>query len=613
MRKQAVLILGAIVVFTGTESLYAETANAASSGPAELARYEKEFSSARLEPARIGEQRGIAVIFEGSDDLHYYAREETAAAKGFELKVSAKSDDFEFGKAVFPKWTFFQDPAVGRVEVYIGGFTAFVPIKAVKGSKDTGDVEVTISGQACTSKICLIPLVNTTLRVTVDYSKSDSWKQISLESKGAVSEGAAGPSYPIWYALGLAFLAGLLLNIMPCVWPVLPLIVMRIVEQAKRGKRRSMVMGLAFCMGILLFFFAVLVVPNIILQVFYGTVMQWGDPFRSPFFVGFLALLLVVLALFMFGVFGITVPSSVASRSGSGKGYAGAAGMGFLAALLSTPCSFGILGAAFAWALGQNLALGTLAITLIGVGMATPYAILTSMPGLLKRLPKGGQWMELFKQAVGFVLLGIAIWLVSVLPQQRRADVLYFALALSFCVWMWGGWVSYNTIRWRKVLIRSIAVALALFAGRIFLVPPVPSAVPIDWQPYDAGIIETARTDGRPVLIKFTADWCLSCKVVERAVYAREEISKLVREKNVLAIKGDTTGTGEDYPATSGLKNVYKEPGIPLSVFFLPGQEQPLRWRSKSFVDELKEALEKLPSVSTNDGRESESEKTSGG
>lgn len=350
-------------------------------------------------------------------------------------------------------------------------------------------------------------------------------------------------------------------------------------------------MGSAFCFGILLFF-ACLAGANIILQLFYGTVLQWGDQFRNPSFVAGMALLLVVLALFMFGVFTITVPSSIAGKSGSGKGFAGAVGMGFLAAILSTPCSFAILAAAFAWAQAQPLLLATVTIIAIGVGMAAPYAILTSMPGLLKRLPKAGRWMELFKQTIGFLLLIIAVKMISALPEVRRMNVLYFAVVLGFSVWMWGSWVGYGTKQSRKWLIRIIAIALIVSAGWVFL--PAPAAERISWQDYDATLVEAALAEQRPVLIKFTADWCLSCQVVEKTVYSREDIGQLIEEKGVLAIKADTTV--KDYPATFALKNVYNEPGVPVSMLFVPGEKNPIRWRSMSFADELKTRLEKLAS-----------------
>ncbi|HUS73402.1 MAG TPA: cytochrome c biogenesis protein CcdA [Sedimentisphaerales bacterium] len=605
MRKKAAAIFCVVLIFVVAGRAWAQVAGKPNStSPAgstdvvgarvELARHENEASAARLEPARMDGKPGVAVIFEGTDDLHYYAKPETAPAAGFELKVEAKSDDFGFGKAVFPKWGIFVDSLGNKVEVYAGRFTVFVPIKTVRAPTKTtvieeGDIEVKISGIACTSMICLPPFEKT-LRAKIDITH-DSLKDISFETASDTGRPAAGPGYSAWFALGLALLAGLSLNIMPCVWPVLPLIVMRIVEQAKQGRRQSAALGLAFCLGILLFF-ACLAGANIILQLFYGTVLQWGDQFRSPAFVAGMALLLVVLALFMFGLFTITVPSSIAGKSGSGKGYSGAVGMGLLAAVLSTPCSFAILAAAFAWAQLQPLPLGTFAIMVIGIGMAAPYAILTSIPALLNRLPKAGRWMELFKQAVGFLLLLIAVKLIAALPEVRRIGVLYFAVVLAFCVWMWSGWVTYNTKPSRKWFARIIAVVLAVTAGWAFL--PAPAEELIQWQKYDAAAIETANAEARPVLIKFTADWCWNCGVVEKVVYRRKDIAGLIEQKNVLAIKADTTLA--DYPAAIALKNKYKEPGVPVTILHIPGEGEPVRLHKIFFTKKLKQLLEKLPS-----------------
>jgi len=598
-------MLWVICIFT--VGFYASAGYAAQSDSVsvELVKYEKEISSAHLEPARMGSKPGIAVIFEGTDGLYYYAKAETAPAVGLELKVKVESDDFNFGRPVFPKWSIFTDPLGKKVEVYAGRFTVFVPIKAVTRQSlpedefpvepleapaaTLGDVVVRISGLACTSMICLPPFEKT-LQSTIDFNQSDSWQQISFEPAATVAKLPIGPSYPILFALGLAFLAGLSLNIMPCVWPVLPVIVLRLVEQAKLSKAKSVAMGLVFCLGILLFF-ACLAGASIVLQLFYGTVLQWGDQFRSPAFVMFMALLLVVLALFMFGVFTITVPSAVSAKAGPGKGFAGALGMGFLAAILSTPCSFAILAAALAWAQAQPLLLGTFAIMVIGLGMAAPYAMLTSVPGLLARLPRPGRWMEIFKQAVGFILLFIAIWLIMALPQQRRTGVLYFALVVAFCIWMWAGWVDYSTKFSRKLIIRIIAAALAVTAGLYFLTP---AEKLIDWQEYDAELIETSLNSQRPVLIEFTADWCMSCRFVEKTVYSRKDVAELIEKKSVLAIKADTTL--KDHPATLALRDVYNEPGVPVSILFLPGGKEPVRWRGKAFADELKELLQQLPS-----------------
>ncbi|MHC4166701.1 MAG: protein-disulfide reductase DsbD family protein [Planctomycetota bacterium] len=560
-------------------------------GEVELARHEMESSSAHIEPVRAGQQDGIAVVFTGTHDLHYYANPETATAPGFELKVSAKSDDFEFGDPVFPKWEIFTDPTGSQVEVYAGDFTVFVPIAEAKDQADASpsDVEVMITGQACTSKICLLPF-ETTLQATVDWSLRDSWAQIELESPGepeVAVETAAGPARSIWIALALAFAAGLALNIMPCVWPVLPIVIMRIVDQAKHGKRQSIMMGLAFCAGILLFF-ATLATANIILQSFYDRSLSWGDHLRNPTIVTALSLLMIVMALFMFGIFTFAIPSSIASKSGSGKGYTGSIGMGFLAAILSTPCSFGLLTVAFVWAQGQPLIIGTLAIMVIGLGMAAPYAILTSVPGWLARLPRGGRWMELFKQSLGFVLLIIAVKLIKAVPDANKINLLYFAVILSFGVWVWANWVPYGTKLPRKLLVRGVIALLVVSAFWFFFKPEL-----VDWQEYDGTLIETAKSEQTPVLIKFTADWCTNCEVVDKFVYQRKDVAKLIDKKGVLAIKGDTTESR--YAATVDLKDVYNEPGVPVTVLWLPERTEPVRLHELFFDDELKRLLETLP------------------
>ncbi len=592
------IIVSAVCVLISAYALWGQnssesnsTADGSITVGIELARHEQESSSVRIEPARMGRQYGIAVVFTGTDDLHYYANPETATAPGFELKVAARSDYFDFGAAVFPKWKIFTDPLGSKVEVYVGDFTVFVPITSVTKSTAIvqGDIEVLITGQACTSKICLMPFEKT-LRKQIEWVKRESWKQINLEAEAETTSPvplAEGPDYSAWFAMVLAFIAGLALNIMPCVWPILPLIIMRIVDQAKSGRRQSVMMGLAFCVGILLFF-ACLAGANIILQSFYDRSLNWGDHLRNPTIVTALSLLMIVMALFMFGIFTITVPSSIASKSGSGKGYAGSVGMGFLAAILSTPCSFGILTVAFVWAQGQSLFLGTLAIMVIGLGMAAPYAILTSMPGWLKRLPRGGRWMELFKQTLGFVLLIIAVKLIKAAPAENRINLLYFAVVLSFCVWIWGTWVTYGSKFSRKLLVRGIAVLLVVLSFWFFFRPEL-----VDWQDYDTILIESAKTEQTPVLVKFTADWCTNCEVVDKFVFMRKDIAKLIDKKGVLAIKGDTTKATQ--PATIDLSNIYKEPGVPVTLLFLPGETEPVRLRELFFADELKELLEMLP------------------
>jgi len=595
MRKKVVVTFCLIYVFAFTAGICAGGSNEADA----KAITDKVVTDVvnitieqQYEAVRPGGKSALAVHFELKEGWHFYASAKTAPGQ-MNLKVTTITEaDVKFSDIVFPPPHLYFDESSGqKLEVFSGKFTAFLPFSAAgETEKVNVPVKVVIEGAACSGTQCRMVDVKglgTTIKIAANAAMSSA--KFALPDSGKAMRSSLS-GYSGWFALLLAFVAGLSLNIMPCVWPILPIVVMRIVEQAKKEKSRSAAMGLLFCLGILLFF-ACLAGANIVLQVFYGTVLQWGDQFRNPVFVGGMALLLVVLALFMFGVFTIGVPASIADKSDVGGGYSGAVGMGFLAAVLSTPCSFGILAAAFAWAQAQPLLPATIVIIVIGVGMALPYAVLTSMPGLLNRLPRAGRWMELFKQTVGFILLLIAVKLIAALPEVRRIDVLYFALVLSFCVWMWSGWVGYDTKKSHKWLIRVIAVVLAVAAGWVFL--PAPAAEPVDWQPYNSALIDGALSKGRPVLIKFTAEWCLNCKVVDRNVYHRRDIANLIKAKKVLAIRADTTL--KDYPATYALKSVYNEPAVPVNMLFVPGEKEPVRWHGMFFADELKALLEKLP------------------
>jgi thiol:disulfide interchange protein len=541
-----------------------------------------------------GGKSAIAVHFELEQGWHFYASPENAPG-GRNLKLEPNEQGtklLSFGKPVFPKPGWIYDDALGKkIDIIEGSFAVYLPFSVAKSSGEkTVTVDIAIDGAVCSDKQCRMPdfgSIKVEVKIKPGLILQPNF-EVPAPQKVSASSGQWA-DYSVLAALVLAFVAGLSLNIMPCVWPILPIIVMRLVEQAKQGKSKSITMGLAFCAGIMLFF-ASLAGANIILKVFYGQVLQWGDQFRNPSFVTAMAMLMMVLALFMFGLFTITVPSSISGKSGSGKGLGGAVGMGFLAAILSTPCSFAILAAAFAWAQAQPLALATIAIMVIGIGMATPFAVLTAMPALLSKTPRPGRWMELFKQTIGFVLLVIAVKLIAAIPADRRINVLYFAVSLAFCVWMWGGWVSFAAPASQRWTVRVIAIVLAVFASIAFLPAPKPSL--IDWQKYDKAAIDAAIAEKKPVLIDFTADWCLSCHVVDRTVYSRRDVADLIKQKGVLAIRADTTVS--DYPATIALKEIYNEPGVPVSILFIPGQNEPNRWRSLAFGDELKSVLEQL-------------------
>ena len=558
------------------------------------------WTQQQYESVRPGGESALAIHFELAEDWHFYADAKTAPG-GMNLRVTAYAEELiRFDNQIFPPSQLYFDKSSGKeLEVYSSKFTIFLPFRITgvelkPGERVVIDLKIDIEGAVCSDIRCRLPdfgRLSTAVRI-IPISDGGMGKpkfilpDVAKAAKPVLKEQWVSGS--VWLALGLAVLAGLVLNIMPCVWPVIPIIVMRVLAQAKESKARSIGLGLAFCVGILLFF-AALSVLNIVLRVGFGTVFQWGDHFRNPAFVTGMALLMVVLALFMFGVFTIGIPASITGKSQPGAGLPGSVGTGFLAAVLATPCSFAILTAAFAWAQTQPLGLSTLAIMLIGLGMAAPYAILFSLPRLLEQLPKPGRWMELFKQAMGFVLLVIAVKLAEGLGERQTIAVCYYAVVLAFCVWMWGGWVSYGTAAVRKWTVRLAALAIVIGAG-FWLLPQ--HAEPIEWQSYDASTIAQAAAQNRPVLVEFMADWCLTCKAVQKTVYNRKDIAALMEKKGVLAIRADTTL--RDYPATIDLKEVYGEPAVPVSILFVPGRAEPVRLRGLLIGEKLKKLLEEL-------------------
>jgi thiol:disulfide interchange protein len=582
----------------------------------DIVRYEAEYSNVTVEPVRRDGRPGLAVVFHGTNDLHYYARAETAPTPGLQLKVEAQSAGIQFGPAVFPAWQTIRDPAGRKVEVYEGDFTVFLPLIESSPADASGEapVAVRVTGVACTSKLCLPPFEKT-LTTAVPLDEIGSWKAVSVEESKPLAQlepASAASSASLSSAaryFPLAVLAGVSINVMPCVLPVLPLILMSLIGQAGRPKRQRIGSGLAFCAGVI-FFFALLALVSAIINLTTGAVLDLNSLFRYPGAVIVLFLVIVFFAMVMLDVVTLTLPASIAGGQSAATRIAGSAGMGFFAAILSTPCSGALLGFVLAWAQTQPLPVGSTVIVLIGVGMALPYAVIVLVPSLLNRLPRPGHWMEIFKKSTGFLLLFIAVTLtLAALPKDWLLNVLTYGVIFSFCVWMWSKWTGVSTPAPRTWTIRLTALAIAVGAG--FWLLPAPPATTIDWQPYDTGRIEQAISREQPVLLDFTADWCKNCKILDRWVFHDPAVVELIRQKNVLPIKADTTLN--DYPATEDFKQLYGEAGnVPVSILLRPdGVQEKLRGIFDK--EQLVRILKKLPEARVNGREEKLSQSVKGG
>ncbi len=553
---------------------------------------EKQFSDAVA--AAVKTDEGVAAIeikFEGTAGLHYYADKEDAPGNmPLEFEVTLP-EGCSAKPPVFPASHPYYDKALEKnVNVYSGSFSVFISIEcAVQKSIDA---VIRVHGLACTDNVCI--RFDKTITAAADMADVEQWPLAELPvaahaavktekmETSVISDGIGLNS--LKYFL-LAILAGLSFNIMPCVWPVLPLAMQRLVNFSGGSKRTLLLHGLAFCAGIVSFF-AIFAVVSIILKLTTGAALDWSEHLRYPAVIMAMGLVLIVLALFMFDVFTVGVPASIASKSGGNGTLKGSVAMGLLAAILSTPCSGAILAAVLVWAQTQTLTMSTIAILLMGVGMMLPYLILANSPALLKKLPKPGDWMDIIRKSMGFLLLLIAVKLLSALPDDTLPSVLYFAVVLCFAVWMWGGWVNMLTPKKKKMIIRAIALLLVIISGRMLLTP---KTTVIEWKDYDRAAIASLTESGSPILIKFTAKWCTNCHYLDRTVYSDSEVAAALAKKNITPIVADTTSYTD--PATADLKDIYSEPGsVPVTIIIMPdGTQKKLRGVFKK--DELMEAV----------------------
>ena len=369
------------------------------------------------------------------------------------------------------------------------------------------------------------------------------------------------PPQPLWQMLFYAFIGGLILNIMPCVLPVIALKILGFVSEAKSSPRRVRTLGGIYAVGVL---FSFLVLAVIVIGVkAAGHHAGWGMQFGSPIFVVCLTTLVTLVALNLFGVFEIAPGGKILNAAGqlaSKHGAPGAFFNGLLATALATPCTAPFLAPALGFAFAQNAGTIILIFLFVGLGLASPYVLLSCNPALLKFLPKPGAWMEKFKIAMGFPMLATAIWLFNVAYDDYGKNVLWlgiFLVVVAFAAWIFGEFVQ----RGRKHKMTAAIIALILLAGGYAFalekeldwrtaMPEADatgslkeSANGIDWQRWSPEAVAQARAAGKPVLVDFTASWCLTCNAVVKPALENDSVSAKLKEMNAVALLADYTRT----------------------------------------------------------------------
>ncbi len=421
----------------------------------------------------------------------------------------------------------------------------------------------------------------------IAISKADapqeSWLIAADAPNAAVAAPAstAKPTAGLFATLWAAFLGGLILNLMPCVLPVIALKIFGFISQAGEHPRRVFHLGLAFAAGVLVFFLALAALAVGLRSAGHG--FFWGMQFSDARLLIGLISLVVLFALSMFGVFDITLGGTAENTIGklAGKdGYGGAFVHGLFTTLLGTSCTAPFVGPVLGFAVTQPPAAIFAIFATMALGMSLPYVLLTWQPAWMRFLPKPGAWMERFKQLMGFVLLAVVVWLLGVVGSTRGASAMtataWFLTLLALAGWIFGA----GQRRWWAVL---LAVLVATAGGKLFLPDAMkkaviagkeikPNSVGIVWEPFSEERLAEARKTG-PVFIDFTADWCPNCKTNEALVINTKAVAAAFKEKHVTTLVADWT----DFPPaiTAKIKS-FQRIGVPVYVFYLPGSQEPV-------------------------------------
>ncbi len=370
--------------------------------------------------------------------------------------------------------------------------------------------------------------------------------------------------------LGLAFLGGIILNLMPCVFPVLGIKIMGFVHQAGSDRAKVKAHGLAFAAGVLASFWTLAGV--LLVARAGGSQLGWGYQLQVPGFVFALTIVMLVFALSLSGVFEIG-GSLIGAGAGlqSKGGYTGSFFSGVLATVVATPCSAPFLAPALGAAIVLPPVQSLAAFTAIALGLSLPYLVLSFAPGLVKLLPRPGAWMETFKQFMAFPLYATAGYLVFVLAAQVGDGLLNAILGLTLvamAVWVLGRWAT--LVRTPRVRWIARVVTVALFAAGVALGLPRAKE---DWIVWSPETVAKLRADNRIIYVDFTARWCVTCQANKAAVFTSSEVQETFSKLKIAKVRGDWTNRD---PQIAAELQRFDRAAVPVNLVYLPGRAEPL-------------------------------------
>ncbi|MET0256133.1 MAG: protein-disulfide reductase DsbD [Luteibacter sp.] len=494
-----------------------------------------------------------------------------------EIKVVSPAG-VKAGEPDWPSGTAHHDEHFGDTIVYFDQVELPVPLT---GAAKDGKVDVDVAYQGCLENGICYPVM--TRRVSIDLGAGSATVGGATEAPAANPPAEVAPTPPpaglapaaaeaplgFVAAIGLALLGGLVLNLMPCVLPVLSLKAITVLEsgESPAAARKH---ALWYTAGVLVAFAALGVIIVGIRAAGHG--IQWGAQFQQPVAIGLLVYVMLAVGLSMSGVFEIggslgNVGSGLASRSGpSGDFFTGV-----LAVVVASPCTAPFMGSAIAFAFAAPVAVAFLIFLALGLGLALPFLLIGFVPAVARLLPRPGRWMETLKQALAFPMYLTAVWLLWVLTKQRGADATALVLAggvlLAMALW-WYGRSRRGGLAWIFTAVLAVGAAAALWTVHGLPAATATATANDGSVPYSPEKLAELRAAGTPVLVDMTADWCITCKANEKAVLDTDAFKDLLKRTGTVYMKGDWT----DVNATiAAFLEQYHSVGVPLYVVYPKG------------------------------------------
>lgn len=403
-------------------------------------------------------------------------------------------------------------------------------------------------------------------------------EKAKVSSNDSISSAGIGSGHEFIIIVGLAFIGGMILNLMPCVLPIISLKILNFVQLSGQSRASTLKHGMVFSFGVLVSFW--LLAALLLLLQAYGHAIGWGFQLQEPVFVAALAALLLALSLNMFGIFEMGNSIISVANKAHGKLGGNTPGLwnsffsGVLATAVATPCTGPFLGSAIGFAVGAPSYQAMMIFTSLGLGMALPYIILSGFPRLTRFLPKPGPWMNTFKEIMGFLMLATVLWLAWVYGAQTDNISLLLLLAAFFVLavgcWIYGKWGTPLETFAKRTTSRLLALLCIVLSGYIIMTATheakieMAGEVESEWQSFSPELIADLQNQGKPIIIDFTAKWCLICQV-NHLVLTSEAVTSKLNEFEVVKVKADWT---RNNPVITEELKKHGRNGVPLYLLY---------------------------------------------